>query len=331
MASVSELIEAANYQKSPLIKLLEGAAGGVANQQNHFYENAVRMVAVQKQQQDMQMAQAVEQRKAQQRAKAAADEQAIQQGLRTVGIKPSPVMPAQKITKVVDEEGNVASSYTTENDMESRLVGEVDAGMPIADAYAMKNRSGGGISNELFYRMGQDQLKATKELKAKEIPGYTRTGAVEVDDIETRKLREGVPEFETFKTAVSDYKKLISKHGTQEMTDRRVQGSMSALAKNLQLKVKNLAQLGVLSASDVPFIEEQIPSPGVFKTKEGMLGALETAEKLMQTAIDNKMKVGGYEAAGSKAKGSGVQAGAVEDGYRFKGGDPADPSNWVKQ
>lgn len=35
--------------------------------------------------------------------------------------------------------------------------------------------------------------------------------------------------------------------------------------------------------------------------------------------------------AGETAKPSAPQAGAVEDGYRFKGGDPSNPANWEKQ
>ena len=166
----------------------------------------------------------------------------------------------------------------------------------------MKARGSGGISPSLQYQIEKDAEKKALDAKGKIIPGYELTGETNIEDTELKNLRSGITEFETFKSGMTEYKNLIGKYGTTELMDRNIQGQLNAYAKNLQLKVKNLAQLGVLSASDIPFIEEQIPSPGVFKTKEGMLGALGTAEKLMQTALENKLKVSGYRKAGEKGE-----------------------------
>lgn len=190
---------------------------------------------------------------------------------------------------------------------------------------AFKDSEPNGISPSLLYQMQKDQEKKAMDEKSREIPGYSRVGSVLPDDIEVRKLREAAPEFKTFQSTIKDYQALIKKYGTQELTDREVQGKMEAMAKNLQLKVKNLAQLGVLSASDIPFIEEQIPSPGVFKSKQGMLGALQTAESMLEIAVNNKMQAGGYKAIADAGNGE-----LIEDGYRFLGGDKSDPANWEK-
>lgn len=146
MASVQELIAAQQAEKSPLIRLLEGVAGGVNQGQNEFYNNAFKLVETQRRQQEMALAQAAEERKAAQRAKVAADEAAIKQNLNAVGGRPNPVMPVQKITKIVDEEGNTKTSYSTDDNLESRLTGAVDNGLPLSEAYAMKNRAGGGFA-----------------------------------------------------------------------------------------------------------------------------------------------------------------------------------------
>lgn len=159
----------------------------------------------------------------------------------------------------------------------------------------LKDRgTGTGISPSLQYQMQKDEEKRLLVEKGTVIPGYEKTGEVEADPIEVRKLRQGVSEFETFSKDLERYKGLINKYGTSETTDRKIQGQMKALSKSLQLKIKNIAQLGVLSGSDIPFIEEPIPSPGILKTKEGMLGAIESTEQSMRSTIENNLKLSGY-------------------------------------
>lgn len=140
-----------------------------------------------------------------------------------------------------------------------------------------------------------EDMKATEAKKSKEVPGFINSGAVEIEAVEARDLRKGVAEFSTFDKLTKEYEAFIEKYGTQEVTDRRVEGEMKAYAKRLQLIVKNLAQLGVLSASDVPFIEEQIPGPGMFKTSEGMKGALSASHSMAATGLRTALAARGYE------------------------------------
>jgi hypothetical protein len=133
------------------------------------------------------------------------------------------------------------------------------------------------------------------------IPGLKRTGRVDLDDVGVRNLRSSSAEFETFKNELAKYRAYVDRYGTSEMTDRRVQAEMTSMAKGLQLKVKNLAQLGVISASDVPYILGQIPEPGIFSTKNGMIGGLDATYERMANDYGNKLNVSGYapEQAGS--------------------------------
>ena len=129
------------------------------------------------------------------------------------------------------------------------------------------------------------------------VPGFELTGEVTPDKTEAKKLREGKGEYDTFIQGLNDYRNLISQYGTTEVLDRGARGQLQSAAKNLQLKVKNLAQLGVLSFSDIPFIQEQIPEPGVFTTVSGAMGSLSQTEKMMRDSFNKRMKSSGYRAA----------------------------------
>jgi len=301
MASVQELLLAAETKKSPFIKLLEGAAQGFGQAQQGGLDRTIKMIQLDQMRQEM--AQQAEMQKEIQMQLSAQQESATQRGLKSVAGAPAAVLPTQKLKQKIsqDEKGRYSRSFEMVEpkepaSLDAIVAGKVDRGeMTLEQAYALKNRSE-GISPSLNYQMQKDAEKRVTEEKGRVIPGYQSTGEVVVDDTEAKNLRSGVAEFETFKSGISEYKNLIKKYGTTEPTDRRAQGQLSAYAKNLQLRVKNLAQLGVLSASDIPFIEEQLPGPGVFRTKEGMLGALDTAEKLMTTSINKKLKTSGYVA-----------------------------------
>ena len=141
----------------------------------------------------------------------------------------------------------------------------------------------------------ENRNKREENLDKLAVPGFDLTGEVRPDETEAKKLRDGLAEYETFKQGLQEYRSLIDTYGTTEVLDREGAASLNAASKNLQLKVKNLAQLGVLSWSDIPFIERQIPKPGVFTTKSGTLGALKTTEKLMESSIMNRMKSSGYK------------------------------------
>jgi hypothetical protein len=126
------------------------------------------------------------------------------------------------------------------------------------------------------------------------IPGLNLTGEVSPKPEEAVKLRQASAEFQTFQQDLNSYRDLIKKYGTQERSKPAVQAEMNAKAKKLQLSVKNMAQLGILSASDVPFIVKQIPDPGFFQFSEGMLGALDSTEESMFNTLKNSLEASGY-------------------------------------
>jgi hypothetical protein len=141
----------------------------------------------------------------------------------------------------------------------------------------------------------QKRNEALLAKKSTVVPGFDSDGTVTIEDAEAKKLRDGLAEFKSFKAGIKEYRELIGKYGTTEILDRGGSAKLKAVAKNLQLKVKNLAQLGVLSASDIPFIEEQIRSPGVLTTASGTLGALDQTEKLSNKSFREQMSARGYK------------------------------------
>lgn len=148
------------------------------------------------------------------------------------------------------------------------------------------------------YTVVDDTAEDRRDLQ-NNIPGYVSDGTVRIDGSEAKKLRDGLAEFNNFMDGINEYRALIDQYGTTEVLDREGAAKLKSVSKNLQLKVKNLAQLGVLSFSDIPFIEEQIPKPGIFTTDSGTLGALDATENLSKKSLDNQMKARGYRKAGS--------------------------------
>ncbi len=92
---------------------------------------------------------------------------------------------------------------------------------------------------------------------------------------------------------------------------------------------KALSGGGVLSDQDVKAGLALIGNPdGLFESKQSLLAKINQVRSMNQrkrAVLEGAM--GGTTPAPAAATG-GPQPGTVEDGYRFKGGDPADPANW---
>ncbi len=117
----------------------------------------------------------------------------------------------------------------------------------------------------------------------------------------------------------------------QEMELRRA--SESRLNRSAELsnqktamEIKNLAKTNGISVSQQLEIERiaQAAAENIYSPDERKKVIDETRERL------TKQVTGGGQAGLSTGGGlSAPAAGTVEDGYRFNGGDPADPNNWT--
>lgn len=119
MASVQELIAAAEAQKSPFVRMLEGAAGGYINGQNTALEReknriAIEMAKQQMEQQRQDQIRQEENRRNIEKSYAADMEKQRTQALNSSGEKPDGVFPQQKLTTIYerDSKGNLSSKQS---------------------------------------------------------------------------------------------------------------------------------------------------------------------------------------------------------------------------
>jgi hypothetical protein len=311
VASVSELIQAglAKYQRpksqiGELSDIINGGLDTYASTKDQYLD-IHRKIIEQKMLQEKQL-------KDQQDAQRKAQEQAaIKERFKAAQGQPTASNPADRLAQAgrneefkVNEAGDwsMESKAPTAKDvsLDDYLEEAVRSGkMSLQDAYKLKNTSGGGVSNDLLYRMDKDRQeaaqKATDYQGAVAIPGFKTSGQVKVRPEDAAKLRDSVSEMKDLVSGIDRMKELIAVHGPTQKFGQD-SGEMRSLASNLKLKIKNTAALGQISATDLALIEGQIVDPSSinFTTKENALKQLDTAKQRAQDALRAKLETSGY-------------------------------------
>ncbi len=160
---------------------------------------------------------------------------------------------------------------------------------------------------------------------------------------DAKQLKEASESKKNFDNKIEQMIALREKHGGGGVLNREDVARGKQLSKDLLLEYKNMAKLGVLSKSDESIINAIIPedpleynSPLSFvQGQDPTLARLKSfkqdSDKDFSNRVATRVRGGGdaNQFAGAKSPSvSTPPAGAVEDGYRFKGGDPKDPANW---
>ena len=155
---------------------------------------------------------------------------------------------------------------------------------------------------------------------------------------EIKAMREKGEQLTAFQSSLNRYLSAIDTEGVQawDIGGRNKKAArLDAMRQDLLFQGKNLWELGVLSKDDYENMEKAIPdATGVGVSIGGKRVALEKAGPL-KDSIDYQLsrlpeEYRSYKPPEQNAPSIAPAIGTVDNGYRFKGGNPADPNNWER-
>lgn len=133
--------------------------------------------------------------------------------------------------------------------------------------------------------------------------------------------------------AIREYREALKTFGTLDAVKPDQRAMMGTKYNNMMLQAKEAYNLGVLNGPDFAILQSVVTDPRSIKGVITSNNALDTQaaelDRIMsgvaQTSSQLKPRGGATQTSGQAPK-----AGTIEDGHRFKGGDPSNPSNWEK-
>lgn len=172
---------------------------------------------------------------------------------------------------------------------------------------------------------------------------------------EIEKLQTARSEAATIVSALEDFRREFENAGTWDAV-KSVAGANTPLntAYNtaaLLAKGEQLFNLGVLNGPDLDIIRRTLPDPstpkGAMTSPANMSAAVGKVVDLLQTRLAAREKQLGLPVTDVRGMANEIRAtmpggqtpqpsngpiapGAIEEGYRFKGGNPADKNNWER-
>jgi hypothetical protein len=137
------------------------------------------------------------------------------------------------------------------------------------------------------------------------------------------------------RTAISTYKDALAGFGALDILNPAARARIGTAYNNMLLQAKEAYNLGVLNGPDYMILQEVITNPtsmtGAITPKTALNDQLAQLDRIMSGVGETVQAVQADRGRGTYNAPKAPTVGAVVDGYRFKGGDPAKRESWVKQ
>jgi hypothetical protein len=134
--------------------------------------------------------------------------------------------------------------------------------------------------------------------------------------------------------AIAEYRAQLSNFGLLDSVSPDARAMMGTKYNNMMLQAKEAYNLGVLNGPDFEILQSVITDPrslkGAFTSKKALDNQASELDRIMQGVAGVSSKPRPQAAASNSKPSNTPKAGAVMEGYRFKGGDPANKANWEK-
>lgn len=133
--------------------------------------------------------------------------------------------------------------------------------------------------------------------------------------------------------AIQEYRDALKTFGPLDAVKPDQRATMGTKYNNMMLQAKEAYNLGVLNGPDFDILQSVVTDPrsikGVITSNKALDTQAAELDRIMsgvaQTSSQLKPRGGATQTSGQAPK-----AGTIEDGHRFKGGNPADRNNWEK-
>lgn len=368
MASVQELLAAAQAQKSPFMALLEGATSGFGQAQNNALERTKTLMAMDQARQEM--AQQAQMQQEIQNALKGAQETQTTAGLNAVTSKPKAVLPTQKLQMEIDQ--NDKGQYSRKFKMGEQK----DASFQSKEYQDAQGKTRIGNYNPTVGKLFQspddplapppatnlslgerrDQFnqkefdKIIQDNNPNNAGSRTAIGMIGRANLNADRamvtLTKPTVTMQEAGNVMADIAGIYQggsptqfgmSHQQYDTLYGKAQAALQSLSGNPQdavpepIKQRLLNVLKDMKDTNRNILKDNLDLTEVSKKK--ILSNFPDEWKAFRQQLegnDQPDSVGSPGLPSPGVAGQGPIPGSVESGYKFKGGDPADKNNWVK-